>query len=118
MTTDATGQEIIINEYYGYSKSNNGSTWIVTGSAVKAENGKVTLTDITEKLYTCLGEGNMEPSRVVKTDRKRTLSSVQVFHISKHLMVDKNAPKHDCYDPFNRVADGMLYRCAICKTIL
>jgi len=116
MTKDATGQEILIGEYYGYSKSSSGMTWVVTGKACKADNGKVTLTEITEKSYFSIYKGNSVPSKTIKSDHKRTLASIQVFHIAQHLMVDQNAPIHDCLQ--YAVPDGMLYRCSKCNEIL
>lgn len=112
MTTDATGQEIVIGEYYGYSTSKNGFTRVITGKAFKVCTGKVTLIEITEKRY-LYASSNPEPD-ITKSDRKRTLAAVQVFYISKHLMIDKNAPEHIC-EP---IEDGMLYRCSICNEIL
>src|SRR3972149_886922 len=98
MKRDATAQEILIGEFYGYSKSCSRFTNVVTGRAVKAENGKVPLSDRTENVFLYVGTKSVDsnPKRTTKSDRKRTLASVQVFHISKHLMIDKNAEKHDC----------------------
>lgn len=87
MTNDAIGQEIVIGEYYGYSKAESGFTRVITGKATSAESGKVTLGEIIEKTYFGMGKANDTPYRTVKSDRKRTLASAQVFHIQKHLMV-------------------------------
>jgi len=40
MTVDATGNEIVIGQKYGYSKQANGYTRVMIGTAFKAENGK------------------------------------------------------------------------------
>lgn len=117
MEVDAMGNPIVIGEYYGYSKSSSGHTWVVTGRAYKTANGKVTLEDITEKSFLYVGEGKQEPHKVVKEDRRRNLGSVQVFHIPDELIQRQNAHKHVC-DRNNVIADGMLYRCAICKEIM
>lgn len=90
MVVDAMGNEIVIGEYYGYSKSSSGYTWVVTGRASKAVNGKVTLGNITETSYLYVGEGRQDPHKVVKEDRKRTIGSVQVFHIPMSLMAAQN----------------------------
>jgi hypothetical protein len=118
MEVDAMGNPIVIGEYYGYSKSSNGHTSVVTGRAYKTAKGKVTLEDITEKSFLYVGEGVQKPHKTVKEDRRRNLGSVQVFHIPQSIIARQNAPKHDCMDPTNREADGMLYRCSICKEIL
>lgn len=85
MTNDAIGQEIVIGEYYGYSKAESGFTRVITGKATKVKSGKVTLGEIIEKTY--FGMSIAKLSKPVKSDRKRTLASAQVFHIQKHLMV-------------------------------
>lgn len=118
MAADAMGNDIVVGEYYGYSKSSSGHTWVVTGRAAGTSNGKVILEDITEKNYLYVGEGKQDPHKVVKGDRKRVIGSVQVFHIHMSVMEAQDTQKHDCMNPLNMEPDGMLYRCSICKNIL
>lgn len=82
MTIDATGKEIVIGQRYGYSKSSNGTTIVVTGTATKAENGKVTLGDIIEKSYLWVSDGKTTPTRVTNYTRQRSISAVQVFPVN------------------------------------
>lgn len=118
MVVDAMGNEIVIGEYYGYSKSSNGFTYVVTGKAYKTANGKVTLEDITEKSFSYVSGGVQEPYKITKEERRRNIGSVQAFHIPNSVMTQQNAPEHDCMSLDNRDVDGLLYRCKICKTIL
>jgi hypothetical protein len=83
MTIDATGKEIVIGNQYGYSKSSNGATWVVIGTAVKVNNGKVTLDDTVEKRYIYVSSGKQEAYNTKEGNRKRTIAAVQVFHVIK-----------------------------------
>ena len=112
------GTPIGVSEYYGYSKSSNGVTTVVTGRVVKFANGKVTMDDITENTFFFVGEGKQVPDKTVKSDRKRTVASVQLFHVPHNVMSRTNTVEHDCNAPENRETDGILYRCSKCKTIL
>lgn len=80
MTIDATGKEIVIGSQYGYSNNRNGFTRVITGSATKALNGKVTLANVTEKTYLYAAD-NREP-RIKTPKNSRTIAAVQVFPIN------------------------------------
>lgn len=84
MSIDATEKEIVIGQRYGYSKSSNGTTIVVTGTATKAENGKVTLGNIVEKTYMYVSEGKTKPHNVIYTMyfRQRSIAAVQVFPVN------------------------------------
>lgn len=82
MSIDATEKEIVIGQRYGYSKSSNGTTIVVTGTATKAENGKVTLGDIIEKSYLWVSDGKTTPTIVTNYTRQRSISAVQVFPVN------------------------------------
>lgn len=92
-TIDAVGEEITIGAEYGYSKSQNGMTWVVTGIATAAENGKVTLEKIIEKNFTSLYKGNQDPHKTIRPNRRRTIASVQVFRIVRDQ--DNGAVKYE-----------------------
>lgn len=81
MTVDAIGEEIVIGAEYGYTKSQNGHTWVVTGIATGADNGKITLDQIIEKNYVGIYRGAQEPHKTIRGARKRTIGSIQVFKV-------------------------------------
>lgn len=83
-TVDAVGEDIVIGSEYGYSKSQNGMTWIVTGIAVAADEGKITLDQIIEKNYTGICNGSQDPYKTIRGTRKRTIGSVQVFRVIRN----------------------------------
>ena len=70
MTIDATGKEIVIGQRYGYSKSSNGFTRVIIGTATKSEAGKVTLGEIEEKEYLYLYKAHTTPYKVVNSNRR------------------------------------------------
>lgn len=82
-TVDAVGEEIVIGAEYGYSKSQNGMTWIVTGIATNAADGKITLDQIIEKNFVGIYKGEQEPHKTIRGNRKRTIGSVQVFRVER-----------------------------------
>ena len=88
-TVDAVGEEIVIGAEYGYSKSQNGLTWVVTGIAANAESGKVTLEKIIEKNFAGLYKGNQDSHKTIRPNRKRTIASVQVFRIARDSQYEK-----------------------------
>jgi len=80
--TDALGNDIVIGCRYGYSKSSNGVTNVVTGEALKLHsNNKVQLGNIIDKSYLWIGEGRDDHS-IDEPTRKRTVSSIQLFKVS------------------------------------
>lgn len=78
-TVDATNNEIIIGERYGYTKADSGFTYVITGTAVAADNGKVTLSDITESTYRNISIAGGDKWRTKKPKNRRTVASVQTF---------------------------------------
>lgn len=82
MSIDATEKEIVIGQRYGYSKSSSGYTYVVIGTATKAENGKVTLGNIVEKTYMYVSDGKTKPHNVINHKRQRSIAAVQVFPVN------------------------------------
>lgn len=76
MPKDALGRHIELGKSYGYSRMSNGHVIVVTGTASKVNDKKVTLTDIIEKsgVY-----GELD--KIKEYDRARSVYSVTLFRV-------------------------------------
>lgn len=81
MTTfDATGNPVQINQYYGYTQSQNGITRTIIGRCQAIKAGKITLDNLKETTYVYVHEGRQD-GRVSHPERARTVSSVTCFPV-------------------------------------
>jgi len=78
---DAMGDTVVIGDAYGYSQSKNGITRTIIGTCISVKNGKIQMTDITEKKYLYVGEGAQTPINVKTSQNTRTVSSVICFKV-------------------------------------
>lgn len=76
-TQDALGNDIILNQMYGYSSTSNGSIHAVIGIADTFGRGKVTLKEVQERTGVYGELGNFH-----KQDRKRSVYAAILFPVN------------------------------------
>lgn len=75
--SDALGNMIVLGQRYGYSQQSNGTVMIVTGTAEKVNELKVTLSDVQERRGLW---GKIEESFKPET-RRRSVNACHLFPI-------------------------------------
>jgi len=75
--SDALGNMIVLGQRYGYSQQSNGTVTIVTGTAEKVNELKVTLSDVQERRGLW---GKIEESFKPET-RRRSVNACHLFPI-------------------------------------
>ena len=80
MLKDATGNEIVIGNKYGYYRNTNGFTYVTIGEAKSTNKGKVYLINTIVKSYV-YNDGIKEPNSIKESGSSNAFANIlfQVF---------------------------------------